>query len=1263
MLRSGRAVSERRTSQYDRPVTSNLLPVGAGTGAGERLRVESLAPNFDEERHGLYRDLIQRAIEHKDTRNLALTGAYGSGKSSVLRQISETYPSRVVELSLSTILTADDDLAPEPGENPAATTKTNRIQKEIIKQLLYRLPPSRTPRSRFRRASQPNRMRDFWVALAWGLGCYSALLALGLATRLVDAIGTPGWRQGLTYVLLATITVAIAWFARRAVQSRVVIESISAGPATVKLSSGSSSFFDQYLDEIVYFFEVSRCDIVVIEDIDRFEDSYVFDTLRALNGLLNNSKQLNRRIVFIYAIRDSVFELIGGDGADRPTRQTTDEPTRLLASQSNTGPVVDRAQAALARANRTKFFDVIIPVVPFITHDNARDLMSGAMKSDSFAISSSLIRLAARHLADMRLIHNIRNEFEVYRNRLIDAERPVPGLTDDRLFTIILFKNAHMADFEAIRLQSSPLDTLFMLWRRLVRENLAVEAAKLTELRARLSSESTASKRAAELSERLWRYVETLRSGIQGHPQSLVQVVHNGSTVTEDETATREFWTSIVAGTSLALHLNDRRGNAITLEMGAARLANALNIQLPPAEWGRVDVSEVEADIETALERVRFLHHHSWQELCSRPEFTVSLDRHTGSLSFEKHLAPLLQSRLAVDLIKGGHLTHHFALYVSIFYGEHLSADATEYIMRCVEPGEADANYPLSATDIEQILTDRGDELLQDPSIYNVDILNHLLASRPTDAAVVAGRLATWGSAERAFVDTYLAQGDRPGQLVAAMTPSWTSALSYVAGHAPVDPDLRLALFDDALVACVPSIAYDVTGGVGVFIESNYRNLRAVSRPSSENRANAAFTILRQCGVVLESVEPLDPVGRAAARRFSAYLVTEANLRLLAPGGSIALDALRRDAPEMYRHALEELPRYVLALQSSDTPAHSVDSSEYFHAVLTDAAQHYTDEALSDVIVAAHQDCRVPDLISVPSPTWPALVRTLRTDSTFSNVRAYIDEYGEVDASLAVLMTDHRAIDRTSDAPEADRSTVALAVVNARGELPDVELRIDLAVSLEVGPLPTTGVVPEPGSLVARLIATGLIADDASALSERLMVDWQTREAAIAASTRFPEFVSPDVLPVTELAAFIRSDAIDGATKKTVITRLSEFIANAQRREVQAIADALNAEGWRLHIDRIELLRSLGASNASLIKLMARKGEDLAIDDLRSLLRALGGPYAQIADPGLSRPVVPNDEAHGLILARLRGAAVVSSFSSSRINSGVLQVYLRRPPI
>ena len=92
-------------------------------------------------------------------------------------------------------------------------------------------------------------------------------------------------------------------------------------------------------------------------------------------------------------------------------------------------------------------------MVPFLTHRSARDLLAAELKNSPQKPSEALINLVggARALTDMRLIRNIRNEFEIYRASVL-GDKGLEGLTADRLFAIMVYKNTHLEDFEAIRL-------------------------------------------------------------------------------------------------------------------------------------------------------------------------------------------------------------------------------------------------------------------------------------------------------------------------------------------------------------------------------------------------------------------------------------------------------------------------------------------------------------------------------------------------------------------------------------------------------------------------------------------------------------------------------------------------------------------------------------------------------------------------------------------------------------------------------------------
>lgn len=68
-----------------------------------------------------------------------------------------------------------------------------------------------------------------------------------------------------------------------------------------------NSIFNKHLDEVLYFFQVTDYNVVIIEDLDRFGTSDIFLKLRELNQLINESKIVNRHITFVYAIKDDVF--------------------------------------------------------------------------------------------------------------------------------------------------------------------------------------------------------------------------------------------------------------------------------------------------------------------------------------------------------------------------------------------------------------------------------------------------------------------------------------------------------------------------------------------------------------------------------------------------------------------------------------------------------------------------------------------------------------------------------------------------------------------------------------------------------------------------------------------------------------------------------------------------------------------------------------------------------------------------------------------
>lgn len=643
------------------------------------ITLRSLAPSYDEQRHGVYVTAVVRALrEQDDVRNIALTGAYGTGKSSVLRHLTEMpeFQDRVLELSLSTVGVAQERPEGESDTNPAAWTKTNLIQKEIVKQILYRDAPEKTRGSRFRRLSQFRWGREIGVAFGLGALLFVVLWIVGLAAPLMRVLGpdpAAGWfvlANVALLMLLAGVVYAVRWLTH----NRVFLEKLSAGPATVSLAATSSSYFDQYMDEIVYYFEKSGRDVVIFEDIDRFEDVHIFETLRALNTLLNGSEQVRRRrrvnppdqakyrhrpdIKFIYALRDSVFEKLG-DTTNTDTDADADADATVGEDQAKESEPAapDQADDEVRRANRTKFFDIVIPIVPFITHRNARDLMLDAMKGTG--VSRDLINVAARFVADMRLITDMRNEYDIYASRLLGTPNQMPGLDADRLFALIVYKCVHMADFEAIRFGHSDLDKLHDAWRNIVTDSLPDAYDRERTAAKRLALHGVTDARAQTLGDRAELVLHALTPNKRYVSNTYIGV--DGQQYRGEELRDRELWERIVGDPppSAIVIVNPNTGPQLSVTRD--QLQTLLGQPLDPSEWRQVDrVAELLAQ-RSAREDIAFLRHHEWGEIHDRPKYR-SRPASGRRESFADAAQRILRSRLARALVAGGYINDYYAL-------------------------------------------------------------------------------------------------------------------------------------------------------------------------------------------------------------------------------------------------------------------------------------------------------------------------------------------------------------------------------------------------------------------------------------------------------------------------------------------------------------------------------------------------------------------------------------------------------------------------
>ena len=410
-------------------VIFNSSFVEEDVGAHTANDYEALTPSIiGPEESSVYTDALNFACSRPDIRNIAVTGAYGAGKSSVLRTWKECPDN---DLHIMTVSLADfemqSELQPKAGnetDDKKAAAEEKTIEYSILQQLLYKEKKSALPYSRIERIAD---ITSFQIAAIAGhlLLILSITLAglfclfpeyiqkkLSISDMLSQfLLGMPTVRFGAAGLLLFTSLYLIVKKLHRIglFDRRVSVDKIdlSKGAMAISTRPSSPSLLNVYIDEIVYFFEQTGHNVVIFEDLDRHNDGAIFIKLREINQIINNARPDAKPVRFIYAVRDGLFST---------------------------------AEA------RTKFFDFVIPVIPVMDSENAAEHFRSMFRAEEL-ITEGFTKCVSRlslFIPDMRIMRNIANEFRIYQNLVNGAD----DIT--RLLSMIAYKNICTEDYHAI---------------------------------------------------------------------------------------------------------------------------------------------------------------------------------------------------------------------------------------------------------------------------------------------------------------------------------------------------------------------------------------------------------------------------------------------------------------------------------------------------------------------------------------------------------------------------------------------------------------------------------------------------------------------------------------------------------------------------------------------------------------------------------------------------------------------------------------------
>ncbi|EAP1486350.1 hypothetical protein D6F32_10070, partial [Salmonella enterica] len=410
-------------------------------------KFQKLTPISDVEL-GIYKNAIDFVFANDDLKNIAISGQYSAGKSSLVESYKKSHSNiKFVHISLAHFRATEEAETNEPSKAISETA----LEGKILNQLIHQINADDIPQTNFKvkkkiKTSNIVINTIFTVLLIatvlhvtlfnkWGE--FVSLLSDGVLKTLL----TLSTRHDTLLIsgFIATIMSFIFIYKLIKTQkNRNVFKKINVQGNEIEIFEESEeSYFDRYLNEVLYLFENVNADAIIFEDMDRFNSNHIFERLHEVNRLVNIQRTLaghkKSTLRFIYLLRDDIF----------------------------------------ISKDRTKFFDYIIPVIPVVDSSNSYDHFISHFDDGGILelFNERFLQGISLYIDDMRILKNIYNEFQVYYNKLNTTE-----LDCNKMLAIITYKNIFPRDFSELQLNKGMVFTIFSK-----KDNLIIEEIKKIE--------------------------------------------------------------------------------------------------------------------------------------------------------------------------------------------------------------------------------------------------------------------------------------------------------------------------------------------------------------------------------------------------------------------------------------------------------------------------------------------------------------------------------------------------------------------------------------------------------------------------------------------------------------------------------------------------------------------------------------------------------------------------------------------------------------
>lgn len=311
----------------------------------------------------IFFDHLKHAFKNPRIRNIAITGPFGVGKSSIIRSFNDQYISPIKKrkkflyVNLGNYANAESSNAgtkPVPGPaipqsvGGSGTTATsncpckqacanaqaepnsrNAVERRLLMQIYAAFNPQKFPYSCFRQVPKAPGILKTSLFMLFAMALLLLLLKAPLSDLLLD--WTPQWPNIQAYrnciiehhPFLEVVLYGIVLFGAAVLffqGFRFIIPKMKTSRLALKLTNAEmdlekdacEDYLDEYTQELIYCLKRIHKKIdntVVFEDMDRLSDDIcisIFTRLREINHILNTHLGGSKHVRFVFIINDRI---------------------------------------------------------------------------------------------------------------------------------------------------------------------------------------------------------------------------------------------------------------------------------------------------------------------------------------------------------------------------------------------------------------------------------------------------------------------------------------------------------------------------------------------------------------------------------------------------------------------------------------------------------------------------------------------------------------------------------------------------------------------------------------------------------------------------------------------------------------------------------------------------------------------------------------------------------------------------------------------